>query len=84
MPDVIVAALRFKRSDAPKLRWIAHALEVDRPADDKSVFHRAADSAEVGDPLIVKALTVDEVTRLADRFSHYGITRPAIDELRQS
>lgn len=75
----INAALRFHASDAPLLRAIAELGR--RSGDDAGVFARAAESAEVGDPLIVRCSTRAELEHIADRIQSYGIARPAIDEL---
>lgn len=73
---MIAVALRFNRTDAPKLHAIANEL-----GEDRGAFARAAESAEVGDPLIVRATTRDEIEHIADRIQAWGIDRPAIDEL---
>lgn len=78
-PKTITAALRFDRRDAHVLRAIAQL--GGHGGDDRGAFARAAESAEVGDPLIVRCTSREELEHLADRIQAYGLNRPAIDEL---
>lgn len=72
--------LRFPRSQARVLRAIGE--EAERMGQgDISLYFKAAESAEIGEPLIVKCEARDEVERMAALFATLGCRRPAIEEL---
>lgn len=48
---------------------------------DISLFDKAAESAEQGEPLIVRCSSREEVEQMAHGFVIWGVRRPAIDEL---
>lgn len=80
-----VAGLRFKRSDVRVLRNILQDLEARRPEGvDIGLFKKALDSAEADEPLVVAYDQWSELELMADGFTRWGVSRPAIDELNGS
>lgn len=80
--EYIKVGLRFDRSEIPLLRDIAEQLKAERRGvEDVSLFEKAADSAEMNEPLIVLCSNKQEAERMAHGFTRWGIERPAIDEL---
>lgn len=74
--------LRFPRSQARTLRYLAqraHARELG--PEVTSLFDQAAGAAATGEPLIVVCSDPAEAIAMADGFTMYGVTRPAVEQL---
>lgn len=70
--------LRFPRSAARVLRNVAAEY---RGKLDVGLYEKAAESAERGDPLVVRFTRREEIDRMVDAFAVLGVPRPAVDEL---
>jgi hypothetical protein len=79
-PSTYSAALRFRRSAARTLRNLSERMRGE-PGIDTSLYDKAADSAEQGEPLVIRATSRAEVEELASAFPLVGVARPEIDEL---
>lgn len=72
--------LRFRYRDRVKLREIGN--EAQRHGQgDVSLYFKAAESAEVDEPLVVKAESRDEVEQMAALFTTLGLSTPGIEVL---
>lgn len=85
--EPINAAFRFDRAAGRKLRAIAQHLrtlsseQIAQGNIDISLFDKAAESAEQGEPLIVRCTDPVEVTLMAKAFTDLGLSHSPIDEL---
>ena len=78
--EQLTYGLRFNRAQARTLRNIGD--EAQRHGQgDVGLYFKAAESAEIGEPLVVKCSSRDEVERMAALFATLGIKRPAIEDL---
>jgi len=76
--------LRFSRSQARILRNLVAQLRADPPRGDFdiSLFDKAAEAAENGEPLHVLCSDRDEAERMAAGFVLWGVKRPSMELLR--
>lgn len=70
---------RFWPPDAGLLRALAHRIEIGELPGAVSTFSLPAEAAERGEPLLVEADTMEEARTLAQSYSLYGVTPPAIE-----
>jgi hypothetical protein len=79
-PSYIRVDLRFRRSQAPRLRDIAAQVRSVRPRGvDVSLYDKAAESADDGVPLTVLCSRSEEAEAMADAFARLGIRRPQVE-----
>jgi hypothetical protein len=79
-PDHLRIGLRFRRSDVARLRQIVeHYANVN--GVDVSLFDKAREATEHGEPLIVLCDTPEEALQMAFGFMPWGIERPVIEDL---
>jgi hypothetical protein len=82
MPDEIQVGLRFERKDARRLReHAAHLRTLEAPGEFLSLFEKAADAAEHGEPMILVASSRLEIEQTAIGFTQFGVERPVVEEL---
>lgn len=78
----LVVGLRFRRSQTRLLRNLVDHLEATNlPGVDISLYEKAREAAEAGEPLIVHCESREEVEAMAAGFVAVGVGRPEIDEL---
>lgn len=74
--------LRFRRGQARVLGEIANRCEQIPDAHDQvTLFRSAAESARTGEPLIVECVEETEAIAMADGFTLWGASRPAVEDL---
>lgn len=81
-PDTITVALRFKRTDAEKLRTLADRAIIQDLRADVQLYRDAADAAELGEPFHVIAHDREDLHLLIAGLVLNGIEQPAIDSAR--
>lgn len=72
--------LRFNRASARTLRNLAEQAK-GHGQGDVGLYFKAAESTEIGEPLVVKCESRDEVELMAALFTRLGVKRPAIEDL---
>jgi len=79
----MVLGMRFKRTDAAKLRFLASRVQAGDLGKHTSanVFTQAAMAAETGEPLEVHCDDPMEVVQMAALYTRLGISQPVIEEL---
>ncbi len=79
---MVRVGLRFDRRDANVLRALAARVRAKELGDRAvSTFASAAQSAALGEPLIVLCDHPAEAQIMADGYVRYGVRRPAVEEL---
>lgn len=78
---VIRLGLRFSRSQARVLRNLAEWCKANGVPGDVTLYERAAESAEDGEPLVVHCNDPSEVEQMQAAFVTIGIKRPTIEQL---
>lgn len=74
--------LRFPRSQARILRHLIRRAESEGVAAHHiSLFRHAEAAARNGEPLTIHCAAHEEAVAIADGFTMYGVTRPAIEDL---
>lgn len=82
--DHQTCGLRFKATEAPKLRALADRVKATDLRADVSTFEQAALAAETGEPLVVHFVDPKEVLFMVAGYVRHGIVQPAIEELNGS
>lgn len=78
---MIRVGLRFDRSEAGLLRWLAGRVQASELPGPAGGFLKAAEAADTGEPLILQVNDPSEAQRMASRFVALGVRRPAVEEL---
>lgn len=73
--------LRFSRSQVKVLRGIRDWATANRLEGDLSLYDKAIESTEIGEPLVVHCSDPAEVEEMADLFVRLGCKRPAVEQL---
>lgn len=78
--------LRFKRGDARVLRNLVGRLRSLGPkaADHISLFDKAIESIEDGEPLVVRCSDPSEAYAMAAQFTAYGIAEPEVQDFSEA
>jgi hypothetical protein len=76
--------LRFKASEAAKLRVLVDRVKAVDLRADASTFEQAALAAETGEPLVVHFTDPNEVLFMVAGYVRNGIAQPDIEELNGS
>lgn len=80
-PPTLKLGLRFAKSQARVLRSIREQAEAKDVPGDLSLYEKAAESAEQGEPLVIHCTDPAEVEHMAAMLVALGVKRPAIEEL---
>lgn len=83
LPSSITVALRFRRTDAEKLRRIADRAIVKDLRADVQLYRDAAAAAERDDPFPVIAESREDLYVLVAGLVANGIEQPAIEAVRR-
>jgi hypothetical protein len=78
--EPLKVGLRFRRGDRRVLVSIRDLAE-SRGQGDVTLYNRAIEAAESGEPMIVLCDHISEVQTMASLFSTLGVHRPAIESL---
>lgn len=78
---MIRVGLRFDRSEAGLLRFLASRVQAREAPGPVGGFLSAAEAAETGEPLILQVTDPAEAQQMASRFVALGVKRPAVEEL---
>lgn len=77
----ILIGLRFRKSQARVIRNVIAGLRERGLTQPIGLFTQAAEAAQSGEPLQVRAQNLEEAQKLAATFTVFGIARPAIEPL---
>lgn len=81
LTSTIRAALRFDYRDAPRLLELARMAELRELHGAREIYAKAAIAADLGEPLIVTAASIEDLHEQAGIYVRYGVRPPAIDTL---
>lgn len=81
LTTTIRGALRFDYRDAPRLLELARQAELRERQGAREFYAKAAIAADLGEPLIVHAASIDDLHEQAAVYVRYGVRPPAIETL---